>query len=128
MTGAISSTQRTAWHVVVAACIALIALALIWETWIAPLRAGGSWLVIKALPLAFVLRGLLRADVRTMQWALLLSLAYVLEGAVRVFEPSPVRVLAGLELALASLLFVAAIVYLRPLKRAARAGRAPGVR
>jgi uncharacterized membrane protein len=125
MTGAISAAQRTAWHVVLAACMALIALALVWETWIAPLRAGGSWLAIKALPLAFVLRGLLRADVRTMQWALLLSLAYVLEGAVRIFEPPPVRILAAVELVLALAFFAAAIVYLRPLKRAAPA---PGAR
>jgi uncharacterized membrane protein len=58
-----------------------------------------------------------------MQWALMLSLLYVLEGAVRVFDPPPVRLLATVELALATLFFVAAIVYLRPLKRAARARR-----
>jgi uncharacterized membrane protein len=66
----------------------------------------------------------LRADAKTMQWALLLSLAYVLEGSVRVFEPRPVRVLAVIELALALLFFAAAITYLRPLKRAAQARKA----
>ncbi len=118
MTG--TTAQRTAWHVAVAAWLALIALSVLWETWLAPLRAGGSWLVLKALPLAIALRGLLRADALTMQWALLLSLLYVLEGAVRVFEPAPVRLLAAIELALATLFFVASIAYLRPLKRAAR--------
>lgn len=119
----ISSQQRVAWHVAVAAWLALIALAVLWETWLAPLRPGGSWLVVKALPLALALRGLLRADPYTMQWALLLSLLYVLEGAVRVFEPAPVRQLAAIEIALAGLFFAAAIVYLRPLKRAAKARR-----
>jgi uncharacterized membrane protein len=119
-----SPLQRVAWHVAVAAWLALIALSLLWEIWIAPLRPGGSWLAVKALPLAFALRGLLRADAYTMQWALLLSLLYVLECAVRVFEPAPVGLLAALELALALLFFGAAIVYLRPLKRAARARRA----
>lgn len=121
MRDGISSRQRVAWHVAVAAWLSLIALALLWETWIAPLRPGGSWLALKALPLAFALRGLLRADAYTMQWALMLSLAYVLEGAVRVFETAPVNLLAAIELALATLFFVAAIVYLRPLKLAARA-------
>jgi uncharacterized membrane protein len=51
----------------------------------------------------------------------MLSLAYVLEGAVRVFDPAPVNLLAAIEIALATLFFVAAIVYLRPLKLAARA-------
>ena len=115
----ISPRQRVAWHVAVAAWLALIALALLWETWLAPLRPGGSWLALKALPLAFALRGLLRADAYTMQWALMLSLAYVLEGAVRVFEAAPANLLAAIELGLATLFFVAAIVYLRPLKRAA---------
>jgi uncharacterized membrane protein len=120
-----AARQRIAWHVAVAAWLALIALALLWETWIAPLRPGGSWLALKALPLALALRGLLRADAYTMQWALLLSLLYVLEGAVRVFEAPPVALLAATELALAGLFFAAAIVYLRPLKRAARARSTP---
>ena len=121
MSASISSTQRVAWHIAVAAGLSLIALSLVWEIWIAPLRPGGSWLALKALPLALALRGLLRADAYTMQWALMLSLAYVLEGAVRVFDPAPVNLLAGIEIALATLFFVAAIVYLRPLKRAAKA-------
>jgi uncharacterized membrane protein len=120
----LTSVQRVAWHVALATWLALIALSLVWEIWLAPLRAGGSWLALKALPLAFALRGLLRADAKTMQWALLLSLAYVLEGSVRVFEPRPVRVLAVIELALATLFFASAIVFLRPLKRAAQARKA----
>lgn len=123
VSGAFTPAQRLAWHVAVAAWLALIALALVWETWLAPLRPGGSWLALKALPLALALRGLLRADAYTMQWALLLSLLYLLEGAVRAFERPPVNVLAAIEILLAVLFFVAAVVYLRPLKRAARARR-----
>ena len=117
----VTPLQRVAWHVAVTAWLALIALALLWETWLAPLRPGGSWLALKALPLAIALRGLLRADAYTMQWALLLSLLYLLEGTVRAFEPAPVNLLAGIEIGLAVVFFVASIVYLRPLKRAAKA-------
>jgi uncharacterized membrane protein len=121
MNAHITAAQRVAWHVAVAAWLALIALALLWETWIAPLRPGGSWLALKALPLALALRGLLRADAYTMQWALMLSLLYAAEGAVRLFDAAPSGLLATIELALAGLFFVAALVYLRPLKRAAKA-------
>jgi uncharacterized membrane protein len=120
---AITARQRVAWHAAVAAWLALIALCILWETWIAPLRPGGSWLVVKALPLALALRGVLRGDAYTMQWALMLSLAYLLEGVVRMFDPAPVRTLAAIEIALAVVFFVAAIVYLRPMKLAAKARR-----
>ncbi len=97
-----------------------IALALVWEIWIAPLRPGGSWLALKALPLALALRGLLRADAYTMQWALMLSLAYVPRGPCASSKPPRERARRH-RLALATLFFVTAIVYLRPLKQAARA-------
>ena len=48
-------------------------------------------------------------------------LLYLFEGATRVFEPAPAAALASIELALALVFFVGAIVYLRPMKRAARA-------
>jgi uncharacterized membrane protein len=40
--------------------IALIALCIAWEIWLAPLRPGGSWLALKAVPLLFALRGILK--------------------------------------------------------------------
>jgi uncharacterized membrane protein len=55
-----------------------------------------------------------------MQWALLAVTLYAAEGAVRVFEAPPAATLAALELLLAATFYVAAIVYLRPFKRAAR--------
>jgi uncharacterized membrane protein len=55
-----------------------------------------------------------------MQVALFIVLSYVFEGAARLFEPAPGAMLALLELALAVAFFVAAIVYLRPMKLAAK--------
>jgi uncharacterized membrane protein len=54
----------------------------------------------------------------------MLVLIYVFEGAARLLEPAPAPWLAATELLLALVFFVAAIVYLRPLKRAAMARRA----
>jgi len=109
--------RRTA----IAAWLALIALCVAWELWLAPIRPGGSWLVLKALPLLMPLRGLWRGDVKTFQWALMLVLAYLMEGTVRAFDPAPFSTLAWIELALVTVFFVAAIVYVQPFKRAAKA-------
>lgn len=104
-----------------AAWIGLIVLGLAWELWIAPL-AGGRWLLgLKVVPLFFLLAAVWRGSAYGMQVALLIVLGYVLEGGLRLFDPAPVRWLAIIELALAAVFFVATIVYLRPLKRAARA-------
>jgi uncharacterized membrane protein len=66
-----------------ACLLALIALCLAWELWLAPLRPGGSWLVLKALPLLLPLRGFLHGRRYTFQWMSLAIWLYFIEGAVR---------------------------------------------
>ncbi|ANY16704.1 DUF2069 domain-containing protein [Bordetella pseudohinzii] len=109
-----------------ASLLALIVLCLAWETFLAPLRPGGSWLLLKAVPLAFPLRGVIRGDVYTYQWASMLSLLYLMEGVVRAMsDPAPLSAgLGALEAVLAAVFFLAAIFYVRPAKRAARRERA----
>ena len=106
--------------------IALIALCLLWELWLAPLRPGGSWLVLKVLPLLLPLRGVLKGSLYTMQWASMLILLYFMEGVVRAYsDPAPASVLmASIEIALTLVFYLCAIFYVRPAKRAARAARA----
>jgi uncharacterized membrane protein len=104
----------------VASLLALIALALAWEIWLAPLRPGGSWLSLKALPLLAPLRGLLHGRRYTFQWTPFLALAYFAEGVVRAWsEPDPGRTLAALEAALALVLFACAVLGARALARPA---------
>lgn len=94
--------------------VGLIALLLAWELVLAPVRPGGSWLVLKVLPLLAPLRGALHARRYTYQWATMLSLAYVAEGIVRAWaEPSPVRVLAVCEIVLATAFFLCAALAAR---------------
>lgn len=116
-----SPQQRRAWRWAVAAWCGLILLAVAWELALAPLRPGGSWLVLKVVPLLLPLPALLRASPYAMQLALFIVMIYLFEGAARVFEPAPARWLALLELALSVTFFVAAVAYLRPLKLAAKA-------
>jgi len=117
---AVTVTQRNARRVAIGAWFALAVLCVLWELALAPLRPGGSWLVLKVMPLLVCARGLLRGDVTAFQWATLIVLLYVAEAAVRAFEPAPHATLAWIEFALASTFFAAAIVYLRPFKLAAR--------
>ncbi len=125
---AITSAQRGARGLAIAAWFALAVLCVLWELWLAPLRPGGSWLVLKVLPLLVPTRGLARGDVSAFQWATLIVLLYVAEAATRAFEPAPYSTLAWIELVLAATFFAAAIVYLRPSKLAARrrAAQRPG--
>lgn len=102
--------------------VALILLCLAWELVFAPLRPGGSWLVLKAVPLLAPLRGVLRGRVYTYQWAAMLALLYVMEGAVRAMsDANPVSAsLAWVELLLAGSFFACAVMYVRPAKLAAK--------
>jgi uncharacterized membrane protein len=97
--------------------IALIALCLAWELWLAPQRAGGSWLVLKVLPLLAPLFGILRGKVYTYRWMTLFIIAYFVEGVVRAYSDKGLSAqLAGIEIALTVVLFVSAILYLRQIR------------
>ena len=106
------------------ALVALIVLAVTWECWLAPLRPGGSALVLKALPLACALPGVWRRKLYTLQWASMLVLLYMAEGIVRGMTDGGLSARLGwLEVALATIFLACALVYLAPFKRAARAAR-----
>jgi uncharacterized membrane protein len=101
-------------HAASAALIALIFLCLAWELWLAPLRPGGSWLALKALPLVAPLAGVLRGRRYTYQWASMLVLAWFAEGVVRAWsERGASQALAAAEIALSAAFFAAAVGYAR---------------
>ena len=94
--------------------VALILLCLAWELWLAPLRPGGSYLALKALPLVFPLVGIIEGKRRTYQWSSMLVLAWLAEGAVRAWsERGASQLLAGSEVALSALFFATAVAYAR---------------
>jgi uncharacterized membrane protein len=92
--------------------IALILLSLAWELWLAPLRPGGSSLVLKALPLLLPLMGILKGRRYTYQWASMFILIYFTEGVMRAWsDPQPAAALAVVEILLSVVFFLAAIAY-----------------
>jgi len=104
-----------------AACslIALIILCLAWETVLAPLKPGGSLLMLKAVPLLLPLFGILKGKRYTYQWASMLILFYFTEGVVRAWSDQGVSAnLATIEIGLSVIFFICAIFYARLTRKA----------
>lgn len=114
-------------NVALGALLALIALGLAWELWLAPLRPGGSWWALKVLPLAVPLAGVMKNRMYTYRWVSLLVWLYFAEGVVRATtESGTSALLATLQVALCLLLFAACAMHVRwrlrhaPLREATR--------
>lgn len=92
--------------------IALILLCTLWELWLAPLRPGGSMLVLKVVPLLIALFGILRGKRYTYQWTSMLILLYFTEGTVRATSDSGLsQTLAVIETLLTLVFFASTIYY-----------------
>ena len=104
-----------------AAFVDLFILCVCWEWFISPLRPGGSWLILKGIPLLFAIPGVWKGKVYTMQWATMLILLYITEGLVRILETGANVWLAALETLLATIGFVCLLIYLKPIKARAKA-------
>jgi len=115
------SANRLAAFGASASLVALIVVSVAWEAWLAPLRPGGTALVIKAVPLLLALPGVWRQRLYTLQWASMLILLYFTEGVVRGWSDRGLSAgLGWLEAALAVVFFVCALVYVAPFKRATK--------
>ncbi len=112
--------RTTVWlhYISIVSLIALIFLSVAWEGWLAPLKPGGSALILKVLPLLVPLFGILRGKRYTYQWASLMILIYFAEGAVRAWSDHGLsQRLAMLEVALTVIFFFAAIYYAHAMAR-----------
>ena len=121
VTPSATGVARLSRTLAVAALLGLVLLSLAWELWLAPLRPGGSWLALKALPLCIPLAGLLKHRMYTYRWVSLLVWLYFIEGVVRAWgDPAPSRWLALAEVALCLLLFAACALHVKGRQRALR--------
>ena len=118
-TAAVRRTRALA----VGSTLALIALGLAWELWLAP--TGRGTLAVKVLPLLLPLPGLLRLRLYTYRWVSLGVWLYVAEGAVRAGSDHGVSAtLAAAEVVIALVLFTACCL---PIRARLRAGAALAV-
>jgi uncharacterized membrane protein len=105
----------------VGSTLALIVLGLVWELWLAPLRPGGSWLVLKVLPLCVPLAGFLRHRMYTYRWVSLLVWLYFTEGVVRAYSDGGLSArFALLEIILCLALFTACVLHVRTRQQRAK--------
>jgi uncharacterized membrane protein len=109
----------------VGSLLGLIVLGLLWELWLAPLRPGGSFLVLKVLPLCIPLAGLLKNRMFTYRWVSLFVWLYFIEGVVRAWgDKAPSNYLAMIEVVLCVILFTACALHVRQRLLAAKAAQA----
>ena len=98
--------------VAVGSLLALIALGLAWELWLAP--TGNRTLVLKVLPLLLPLVGLLKRRMYTYRWVSLVVWLYFTEGIVRATSSAGLSAPLGwIEAGLCLLLFAACAVHVR---------------
>jgi uncharacterized membrane protein len=118
---AVAATRALA----VGSLLALVALGLAWELWLAPLRPGGSWWALKVLPLTLPLAGLLKHRMYTYRWLSLMVWLYFTEGIVRATSESGLSAwLASTEVLLCVLLFAACALHVRLRLKAAKQANA----
>ena len=102
--------------------MALIVLCLAWELVLAPVRPGGSWVALKALPLCIPLAGILKNRMYTYRWVSLVIWLYFTEGVVRGWgDKPPSQWLAWAEVLLCLVLFTACTLHVRLRQRNAKA-------
>ena len=79
-------------------------------------------MVLKVLPLLWIMRGVLKRDNFTMQWSSMLILLYFAEGVIRASSDRQwlSAMLGWGEVVLSVLFFIGTVFYLRPLKKAAK--------
>jgi uncharacterized membrane protein len=94
--------------------VALVFLGLAWELFLAPVKPGGSWLVLKVLPLLAILFPIFHGKRRAYQASTMLIVFYAAEGATRAYTDGGLSArLAAFEALLAFAYFGAAVSFVR---------------
>jgi uncharacterized membrane protein len=86
---ALPAISAAKWHrLAIASYLLLLVLMLVWETWGAPARQASIYygVLLKTVPLALLLPGILRRRVMAHMGATLLMLLYFIEGVVLTYS------------------------------------------
>jgi uncharacterized membrane protein len=107
------------WHRLAVALVAALGLLeALWELALAPLRPGGSWLALKAVPLALIWLPMVRGSRKTRQAVSLLLPLFAAEGIVRALtETGHHALVASTAAALAVGAFAAVLMSFRAEKQ-----------
>ena len=111
---ALNARIQQARMVCVISLVLLIFTCIGWEWFLAPLRSGGSWMVLKALPLVAILPSIVKGRRYTYQYSSMLILFYFTEGVMRLFDADALsRMCAGFEVLFSVIFFVACLIFCR---------------
>lgn len=111
----LSSIGASQWHrLAVASYLLLILTLLVWESWGAPARQASVYygLLLKTIPLALLLPGILRRRVMAHMVATLLMLLYFIEGVVLTYSEQGQGWHLHSELSYAAIETLLSIVYI----------------
>jgi uncharacterized membrane protein len=110
----------TPWHAVAFIAAVLLCMLCVWWEWQgAPVRVGGTWLVLKILPLAACLKGLWLGRLYVLQIVSMLVLLYMSEGVIRgMGDTGASQYYAWCEFLLSWTCFIGCLGHVRPYKKA----------
>ncbi|MCC6379526.1 MAG: DUF2069 domain-containing protein [Burkholderiales bacterium] len=98
----------------IAGLVTLVALQILWESVLAPLRPGSAWLALKAVPLALLVPGVSRGRRRSAQVLALLLPFYIAEALVRALtEPGRHGIVAAVACVVAAGTFASLLAWFR---------------
>jgi uncharacterized membrane protein len=105
-------------NTIIALIVGLAIWCVAWESQIAPLREGGSWMTLKSIPILLPIIGIIHGREKSFQILSLIVIAYFIEAVVRSYADSGTLQLMALgELILSLSLFFALIARAKRLKR-----------
>ncbi len=108
----LANTLKKVRYMTSLALLSLIVVTVGWELWWSPLREGGSWMALKALPLCLLIPGILKGNRYTYQYSSLLILFYFAEAIMRIFDNALLsQILAGISVVLCFVFFVGCLIY-----------------
>lgn len=109
-------------HAIARCCwLGMLLWSVAWEWWLAPLRPGGSLLVLKALPLLLALPSIWQGRIYTFQWCSMLVLFYFAEAVMRLFDATMAsKGCAAVMLVLSVGFFVSCLAFIRKQRQMAK--------
>ena len=110
---------QTRWHALAfLAATALCVLCVYWEWRGAPVRAGGTLIALKVVPLALCLPAIWRGNIYVLQGVSMLVLLYMADGVIRgMGDTGASQWYAWAEFVLAWLCFFGCVLHVRPYKQ-----------
>jgi uncharacterized membrane protein len=113
-----TNMMRIYTNTIIALIVGLAIWCVAWESQVAPLREGGSWMTLKSIPILLPIIGIIHGREKSFQILSLIVIAYFIEAVVRSYADSGTLQLMALgELILSLSLFFALIARAKRLKR-----------